>query len=295
VTEPREVLDARRGVGDALDARAAAGLDPPPSAVPAPIADIEPMMVVQEGWSGQGIFFFLAGLGGAAVAVWLGMDLAGLIRTPAEAARTLGLIGLGGIAAFFPLRRRLLRYRHEFRLDAKGVSLWLSDPALPEREWTRIPWTDILVFATDVGPNVVRLSVVRSDRRYIELTEAPPRPATMAFVRRFQQEAERHPRAPEVSPEMDGPRGDPVFGLRTLAYAAVGGALVWVGNAMQGRLRVPATLQLPILFGAMSLYLGVRLWLQLDDSDIAHTDRGSRTWMGRIRNRLRALFGIRHV
>lgn len=278
-----------------LDARAAANLDPPPAAVPAPVANVEPMTVVQEGWSGEGVFFFLAGLGGAAVTVWLGMDLAGLIRTPAEAARALGLIGMGGVAAFFPLRRRLLRYRHEFRLDAEGVSLWQSDPAQPEREWTRIPWTDILVFATDIGPNVVRMAVVCSDRRYIELTEKPPRPGTVEFVHRFQQEAERHPRVAEAPPEIHEPRGDPVLGLRTLAYAAGGGVLVWAGVAMQGRLRVPPALQLPVLFGAMLLYLGVRLWLQLDDSDIAHADRGSRTWKARARNRLRAWLGIRHI
>jgi hypothetical protein len=83
--------------------------------------------------------------------------------------------------------------------------------------------------------------------------------------------------------------------LRPLAYAAGGGALVWAGAATQGRLQLPAALQLPVLFGAMSLYLGARLWLQLDDSDLAHADRGSRTWKAHARNRLRAWLGIRHV
>jgi hypothetical protein len=180
-------------------------------------------------------------------------------------------------------------------VDAEGISLWQSHPANPEREWTRIPWTDIVVYRTSVRPGEVRMIVVSRERWFIDYREAPPSPEALELARRLAEQAELHPRAPEAPRETLEPRGDPVFGLRTLGYAAAGGALVWAGVAAQGRLPVPPALQLPVLLGAVALVGGVRLWVHLDDSDLAHADRNSRTWKARLRTRLRALLGMRHV
>lgn len=290
--EPRDVRDAPH--------RPDTGLDPVPGSLPVaaetPVLEpVESLTVVQERWSGEGITLFAAALITTSAATFIGLQAFGLLRTPGAVWGAAGLFGIGAAAAARVLRRRLLRQRQALTVDAEGIALWQSHPIVPEHEWTRIPWTDIVIYHTSVRPGEVRMMVVSRERRFIDYREAPASPEAVELARRLAEQAERHPRAPEAPREALEPRGDPVFGVRTLGYAAVGGALVWAGVAAQGRLRVPPALQLPMLLGAVALVAGVRLWLHLDDSDLAHADRNSRTWKARLRTRLRALLAMRHV
>jgi hypothetical protein len=286
-------------VGDRT-AGAAVDLDPPPAAVPAAVAkaeaeaEAEPLTVVQEGWSGEGITFFVLALGMTSAAAYIGLQAFGL-RTPGAVWGALGCIGLGGAAAAKLLLRPMLRWRREITMDAEGLSIWESHPDFPEREWTRIAWTDIHVFNASVRPAVASLIAVSGARRVVQVKESPPRPEMAELIRRFEAQANRYPRVPEPPRPPAERRGDPLLGLRTLGYAAAGGGLIWVGIAMQGRLRLPAALQVPVLLGAGALYFGVRLLLRLHDPATAEVDRDSRRWTARARNRLRAWFGIRHL
>lgn len=293
--ETRDTLDAPRSAAAELHPPAYPGVNLP-AASPEERAAIEPLtesvMLVQEGWSGEAIFFLLASLAAAAVAVFVVTDAVGMMPTPGAAAWTLGLTAAGCLVAA-PLIRRRLRYRHEFTLSPEGISVWRSNPAQPEDEWMLIPWTDIVDGSVVVDRSRARMVVVSGLRRLMALQEQPARPETVAFMRRFEQEARRHPR---VEPIPDpGPVGAPFFSVRTLGYVgatvALGGAAAVGGRSLDEAPGLYMTMA--VLSGL--LMIGVKVWLQLDDSDIARSDRRGRGRKARIRNRLRRLLGIRHV
>lgn len=276
---------------------AAGDLDPAKGALPAVCAPLEPMMLVREGWIGGSVPNFLMTLVLIAIVAGVVADGLGWMETPAESAWAMG--GIAVLCALAGVRLGwMLRWRHEYLLDPDGISQWRSDAPPAVSEWTSIAWRDIADRDAKVEGSLGSLGVVSRDRRYIVLEEDPASPRTIEFIRRFMAEAERHPRAAILPPASHGSNldaGTSFLGMSALDL--VGGVAPFLAaSAIAARVwGVPAEPTGAGLALLVVLAGGLRLWTELDSSDIAYADRGARTWWRRMRNRLRRLLGIRHV
>lgn len=298
MTGRRTWLSARRAEGfiDVAGLEAAHPAPAAPPAVPEEPPSAEPsaetLTVVSEGTDGGAVAGLVAGVAVTAVAIFIVAESLGLIRSAEDVFWTLGLTGVASAALAF-LTRRLLRYRHELTVGPEGISLWRSNPDAPENGWTRIPWTDIAHFHARAEDSRALLNVISGDRRYLHFLETPPRPEALELVRRFQQEAARHPRSELLPADERG--GDPIITVRSLPYAGITALLVG-GSFFRPRwLHVSFAAYLAMAAASALLFAGVRLWIRLDDSDVAYADRAGRSRAARFRQRLRRWFGIRHV
>ncbi|HEX6041267.1 hypothetical protein [Longimicrobium sp.] len=275
-----------------------ADLDPAPGALPAveEAAPLEPMTVVREGWRGDRVPEFAMVLAAIAIVAGVVASALGWMETPAESGRAVAWIAVLCVVAGVRLRG-ILRWRHEYVLNADGIALWRNDTKPGESEWSRIAWGEMTDRGATLEGSLAGLAVVSRDRRWIVLEEDPAPPQTVAFIRRFMAEAERHPRAEMLPPPAvdSDPRGSPLVSVPALLQLAGLTAFTF------GSLFVARTWGIapePTLGGLMLLFLsagGLRLWADLESSDIAYADRDARGWWRRMRNRLRRLFGIRHV
>jgi hypothetical protein len=272
-----------------------ADLDPAPGALPA-TEGATPPLVVREGWRGDRVPDFAMVLAAIAIVMGAVASVLGWMETPGESARAMTWIAVLCVAAGVRLRG-MLRWRHEYVLDADGIVLWRSDTRPKESEWSRIAWSEMTDRGTTLEGSLAALAVVSRDRRWIVLEEDPATPRTAEFIRRFMAEAERHPRVAMLPPPPvdSDPRGSPAVtvpallqlgGLTAFAFGSLFVARTW-GISPE-----------PSLAGLMLLFLslgGLRVWADLESSDIAYADRDARGWWRRMRNRLRRWFGIRHV
>lgn len=275
-----------------------ADLDPAPGALPAvaEAAPLEPMTIAREGWRGDRVPAFAMVLAAIAIIAGVVASALGWMETPAESGRAMAAIAVLCAIAGVCLRG-ILRWRHEFVLDADGIALWRSDTRPHESEWSRIAWSEMADRDATLEGSLATLAVISRDQRWIVLEEDPAPPRTIEFVRRFMAEAERHPRVEMLPPlPVDNePRGEPLVSLPGLLR--LGGLVAFTFGSLAA-VRIWGISPEPTLGGVMLLFLsggGLRLWSELDSSDIAYADRDARTWWRRMRNRLRRLLGIRHV
>lgn len=274
-----------------------ADLDPAPGTLPATAeTSLEPMTVVREGWRGDRVPEFAMVLAGIAIVAGAVASGLGWMETPGESARSMA--GMAVLCAAAGVRLRgMLRWRHEYVLDTDCIALWRSDSRAAESEWSRIAWSDVTDRGATLEGSLAALSVMSRDRRWIVLEEDPAPPRTVEFIRRFMAEAERHPRAETLPPlpvDLE-PRGEPLVsvpGLLRLASLMVCTYLSLTIARTRGVSPGPTFAGLVLLVLCLG---GLRLWMELESSDIAYADRDARGWWRRMRNRLRDLFGIRHV
>lgn len=274
-----------------------AAADPGAASRPVP-APLEPMTVALTGWNGWRVLKFTLALLAAAcgtlrVAPALGWTQAdgGIVFLGA------GFAGCGVVAAVLSLP--WLRYRHEYVLDAHGITQWQSDARAYENEWTRIGWDEIAEWSAWVNERMATFLVVAGDGRFLGLTQRRPGVGTLELIRRLADEVDRHPRLPKLpypaahSAAADRPRRSwtervVLLMLSVVVLGVANGSLL----AVLGLKLAPVSVMVAAL---AVLYLAYRLWMQLDDSDLAWADRGGRTFRRRTRNRLRRLLGLRHV
>jgi hypothetical protein len=274
---------------------AAADLDPAPGEVPAPLA---PMTVVLRGWNAWRVIKFVAALlyaGYLMVTNAWGLPLA-LGGTAARIA--VGFAGCGMLAGVLLLP--WLRYRHELTIDANGITQWHSDARAHDNEWTRIGWNEIAEWSAWTNERVATFLVVAGDGRAVGLTQRTPGEGTLELIRRLTDEVDRHPRVPRIPDPPPRPvehESAKKMGcadrmvLLFVSFVVLGLANGYLVAALGLKLA-------PVWVMAAAIavpYLAYRLWMQLDDSDRAYADRGGRTFRRRTRNRLRRLFGLRHV
>lgn len=272
---------------------AAGDLHPAPGAVPVVDAPLEPLMLVREGWVRDRVAPFMIMLLVIGIAAGVVADALGWMETPGESARAMA--GIAVLCAVVGVRLRwMLRWRHECVLDADGIAYWRSDAPAEESEWMRISWRDITEWSSTVQRAGAGFAVVSRDGSFIAVGDDPAPPGTVEFIRRFEAEVERHPRA-EALPLDPDPRGTPFLSVSTLLYVGGMGAFALASVAVARARGVSTDPTLPGFALLVVLAGGLRLWTELDSSDIAYADRGARTWWRRTRNRLRRLLGIRHV
>jgi hypothetical protein len=259
---------------------------------------LEPMMVVLRGWIGWRVFKFTVALLAAGYCTarlapglgWIQAD-GGTLRVVA------GFTGCSVLAGVLSLP--WLRYRREYVLDANGITQWESDARAHNSEWARVGWDEIAEWSARANERLATFLVVAGDGRAVGLTQRPPGKGTVELIRRLTHEVDRHPRAarlPYPATRSAGPERPRRSWVERMVLLLVSFLILGLAN---GYLIAALGLRLPpgwVMATAMAvLFLAYRLGMQLDDSDLAYVDRGGRTWRRRTRNRLRRLFGLRHV
>lgn len=250
----------------------------------------EDLHVVVEGTSTNRLPFLAVSLAAAAImgwrlfdSMWLRPDLEQFVGGAAIAA---AIAGLGALA-----HRFFVKHRKEFRLTADAVVLevWHRTDGKP---WvTRIPWTEIEDFTVSIDREKAFLGVASVRGYTISLRDEPPRLTTREFIRRFIDEAERHPRAVRPAEIVSGPDDDvehdfSVIGCLGYAVLAIFGV---IGNSL---LNISAAQEVAAGVGVVVIALGLYLWNTLDDQDVAHRDGTSKRLMARLRRWLRRVLDI---
>lgn len=286
-------LHASRQPGSPL---APAELDPAASAAPLARTEDdaslfpEDLRVVSEGastWRAAALAGGVLLAGSIAYGAWNNT-----ILMPAPGERSAWALTIGACCAALAatLYPRLARYRRDVRLTDEGIESRVTY-GRAKRPWlTRIAWTDIAEYRASNWDDAVRLDVLSGRGVQITLEEVPPRRSTRELIRRFEARAGRHPRIQLTAGVPLGNESNRRY-PRLLAASAV--ALV----ALEGVVDVPVPTWMRLAgLGTLGLLAGgFALWLQLGDSDVAHADRTAGTFGARLRNRVRRLFGIRHL
>jgi hypothetical protein len=249
----------------------------------------EDLRVVIERTSTSRLLLFAAGLlGGVAIELyWMG----GMYNLEGQ------VLLIGGPWAFVAwlVHRDLVRRRREFRLDAGGITVevWPLNGDPPRV--THVPWAEIADYTVFVDHEKAHLRVVSTRGYTLTLDDRPPRLSTRELIRRFVEQADRHPRAAEPTPRRKGAPLPDVTGEQPpiLSGCLTLFALIMVSSAVETFLD-PSFAQKMAGFAGFGLVgLGVHLWWTLDDFDVAVADRDSRRLMARLRRWLRRVLGIR--
>jgi hypothetical protein len=187
--------------------------------------------------------------------------------------------------------RRFARHRKEYRLADDGIVLdvWHGTDSKP---WvTRIPWTEIEDYTVSIDQQAALLRV-KSVRGYtILLQDRPPRLSTREFIRRFIDEAGRHPRAVRPDPVVSVPDGDvhhDISATGCLGYTL----LAFVGMIFNNLVELSSTQTAVGWVAVFVIVFGLRLWNTLDDYDVAVADRDSKRLIARLRRWLRRVLDI---
>jgi hypothetical protein len=188
--------------------------------------------------------------------------------------------------------RLFARHRKEYRLADDGIVLnaWHGTDSRP---WvTRIPWTEIEDYTVSLDGETLYLRV-ESVRGYtISLQDRPPRLSTREFIRRFMDEAGRHPRAVRPEPVVSVPDGDihhDISATGCLGYTL----LTVVGMIVSNLVEISSTQAAVGWVAVCVIVFSLGLWSTLDDYDVAVADRDSRRLIARLRRWLRRVLGIR--
>lgn len=219
----------------------------------------------------------------------------------ASLAAIAGACGAAGAVAY----RTFIRHRKEYRLDEDGIVLevWHRGESRP---WvTHVPWAEIADYTVSVTPDAAMLRVASVRGYTLTLRDRPARLSTRELIRRFIEQAERHPRAVRPPPGMTeeswfvlGPLvGEQDTSLRGFLIYAGAAVLLIVGIPMLRLfLRVPTVpdgTRNIVLAGVMLVTIGWSLWMVLEDPDRARADGHSRRPVARLRRWLRKVLGIR--
>jgi hypothetical protein len=254
------------------------------------------LRVVVEGWSSNRVpalaalvtVFLLVGL-----AVQDAPSPGGRVSFLAATVAVCVLVGWLG-------NRLFVRHRGEYRLTDEGIELNVWH-LVDRRPWvTRIPWTEIEHYTASIDHHgaVLRVDSVRGCT--LLLRDRPPRLSTREFIRRFVDQAERHPRAVAAGPVSAVPaqEAEAVPPAEIPPQFAVGCGyltLGTVGMALQTAVELSTPQRVAGWTGLGVIGIAAFTWNQLTDSDLAHTDRASRKLMARVRRWLRRVLGIRII
>lgn len=200
------------------------------------------------------------------------------------------MVGGGVVLSAFGYRR-FIPHRKEYRLADNGIVLEVWHGADLKPWTTRIPWTEIRDYAVSFDRETALLRV-ESVRGYtISLRDRPPRLSTREFIRRFVDEAERHPRAVRLAEVVSGPDDDVTHDISAtgcLGYSA----LALIGVIFNNLVEISVAQQV-VGWAAMGVIgFGLYLWSTLDDYDVAHRDRTSKRMIARLRRWVRRMLNI---
>jgi hypothetical protein len=192
-------------------------------------------------------------------------------------------------------KRELVRPRREFSLvdDGIAVTVWDVIGEVPHVKHVRS--NEIADYTVYVDRDRAFLRVVSARGYTLTLDDRPPRLSTREFIRRFVEQAERHPRAAEPQPRRAGAPLPDVTGEREPVYGGLlaFGAFVAVSSIAEAFLDLSSAQEAGGIVALGVTALGLYLWWTLDDSDVALADRGSRRLVARLRRWLRRVLGIR--
>jgi hypothetical protein len=225
---------------------------------------------------------------GSSVLEWLSPD--DLHAGPRLGDYLLAAVGFAALA--WLAYRDLARPHKQFRLAHGGivVEVWPVE-GYPPRV-THVRWAEISDYTVRVDHTRAFL-YLESVRGYaLTLDDRPPRLSTREFIRRFVEQAERHPRAVPRQPRNDASRLPDVTGERApalpgfLAYSA----LVVVGSFAGPVLDLSLVQQMAgIAAGGL---IGLAVWRALEDWEIAGKDAESDRLIARLRRWLRRVLRI---
>jgi hypothetical protein len=249
--------------------------------------------VVIEGTSAGRLLLIAAGL---LVVLILGMLAVEWIFTDGEAEVTDFAFVFVGVAALAWLANRdMVRRRREFRLVDDGIAVEETPLVGGPLRVTHIPWTETTAYTVlEDGDNA--LLRVESVRGYtVTLNDRPPRLSTREFIRRFVEQAARHPRAVAARPRKEGSPLPDLTGERPPALrgclpfvalvVAGGSADVFLGLSHAQEMTAAAVVGL--------IVITVGFWLDLDDPEINRNDAKSDRLIARLRRWLRRVLRIR--
>jgi hypothetical protein len=201
--------------------------------------------------------------------------------------------GIGVLA--WLAKRDLVRPRREFCLvdDGIAVTVWPLAGGTPRVKHVRS--NEIADYTVYVDHDRAYLRVVSARGYTLTLDERPPSLAARELIRRFVEQAERHPRAAEPQPRRAGAPLPDVTGEREPVYGGLlaVGAFVVVSSVAETFLDLSFAQEAGGFAALGVAALGLYLWWTLDDSDVALADRGSRRLVARLRRWLRRVLGIR--
>lgn len=199
----------------------------------------------------------------------------------------------GCAAAAWLVNRDFVRPRREFRLVDDGITVEVTPLAGTPRV-THVRWREIADYSVSEADEEAFLGVVSIRGYTLTLRERPPRLSTHEFIRRFVEQADRHPRAAGPEAATADPLPDITGERKPITVGCVGWiALLVLGSFAKSYLE-PSAAQMvtgAALLGVVTF--GLSLWWSLDDPDVAALDRDSRRLVARLRRWLRRVLGIR--
>jgi hypothetical protein len=190
--------------------------------------------------------------------------------------------------------RYLVRRRREFRLVDDGIIVEVKPLTGGAPDIAGISWTAIENYTVSVDHEKALLRVQSVHGFTLTLHDRPARLVTRELIRRFVEQAERHPRAVPPKPRPNWARFPDVTGeysltLRTcLTYLAIP-----VGGVTVGLLEPSFAQTMAGLAAAGLIFIGVMSWFDLDDLEIARDDAQSTRLVARLRTWLRRVLRIR--
>lgn len=175
-------------------AHAAANLPPATEGVP---VQVDPPALVLTGWRWECVEWLAVVLGTAAWCTWMWTRDLGWFQTADGTLR--GIAGMAAIGIVVGVLTHPVRWRHEFWMDARGVTRWRSDAYPRSNEWSRVAWNNVRDVQVHGRGKSMGLSVLSGDGFWgdsIGLRDRRGRPETAAFIQAVVREGERHPRVP---------------------------------------------------------------------------------------------------
>lgn len=256
------------------------------------------LRVVVEGWSSNRVpalaalvtSFLIVGLA-VPDALFSMPSPGGRVRFLAATAAVCALVGWLG-------NRLFVRHRGEYRLTDDGIELKVWH-RVDRKPWvTHIPWTEIEHYTASIDYQGALLRVDSVRGCTLLLHDHPPRLSTRELIRRFVEQAERHPRAVAARPVAAVPtqvsQGMPPAEIPPqLREGCVFLAIGTVGIALQMAVDLSTAQRVAAWTGLGVIGVAAFMWNWLTDSDLAHTDRASRKLMARARRWLRRVLNMR--
>lgn len=191
--------------------------------------------------------------------------------------------------------RNLLRRRKEFCLVKGGITVEVWPLAGGPPRVTHVPWAEIADYTVFVDYEKAHLRVVSARGYTLTLDDRPPRLSTRELIRRFVEQADRYPRAAEPQPRRKGVPLPDVTGERPpiLAGCLTAFAVLMVNSTVETFLDPSFAQTLTGIAVVGLIVIGVRIWPDLDDAEIAGSDAESNRLIARLRRWLRRVMGMR--